>query len=53
MLYRGEGGVVDPSDRLRLKHFARWINGRIYKTCSFDKYRPWIEAQDQPMLLAA
>lgn len=29
----------------RLKHFARWVNGRIYKVCSFEKYEPWIKAQ--------
>lgn len=27
---------------LRLKHFARWVNSRIYKTCSnFEDYLPW------------
>ena len=25
----------------RLKHFARWVNGRFYKTCSFEEYTPW------------
>lgn len=25
----------------RLKHFARWINSRIYKTCNFEEYEPW------------
>ncbi len=27
------------------QHFARWVNGRIYKACSFDEYEPWIKAQ--------
>lgn len=26
-------------------HFARWVNGRIYKVCDFDQYEPWIRAQ--------
>lgn len=26
---------------LRLKHFARWVNSRIYKKCSFEDYEPW------------
>lgn len=26
-------------------HFARWVNGRIYKACSFDEYEPWVKAQ--------
>lgn len=27
----------------RLKHWARWVNGRIYKTCSFEEYKPWVK----------
>lgn len=27
------------------QHFARWVNGRIYKVCRFDEYTPWIKAQ--------
>lgn len=30
---------------VRLKHFARWVNGRIYKKCKFEEYGPWIKAQ--------
>lgn len=30
---------------LRLKHFARWINSRIYKTCNFSEYEPWKKEQ--------
>lgn len=27
---------------VRLKHFARWVNSRIYKTCpNFEEYLPW------------
>lgn len=29
----------------RLKHFARWVNSRIYKTCTFAEYVPWKNAQ--------
>jgi hypothetical protein len=25
--------------------FARWVNSRIYKSCSFDEYEPWVKAQ--------
>jgi hypothetical protein len=31
------------------RHFARWVNGRIYKTCSFEEYRPWIKAREQEL----
>jgi hypothetical protein len=27
------------------RHFARWVNSRIYKVCSFDEYEPWVKAQ--------
>lgn len=27
---------------VRMKHFARWVNGRIYKKCEFQDYEPWI-----------
>jgi hypothetical protein len=29
----------------RLKHFARWVNGRIYKSCTWEEYEPWVKAQ--------
>jgi hypothetical protein len=29
----------------RHHHFARWVNGRIYKKCSFEEYEPWVKAQ--------
>jgi hypothetical protein len=29
----------------RHHHFARWVNGRIYKVCKFEDYEPWIKAQ--------
>lgn len=31
----------------RLKHFARWVNARIYTQCSFDEYLPWIQSQQK------
>lgn len=31
----------------RLKHFARWVNARIYTQCSFKEYKPWIQAQQR------
>ncbi len=24
-----------------LRHFPRWVNGRLYTVCSFDEYEPW------------
>lgn len=29
----------------RLRHFARWVNMRIYKKCTFEEYEPWVKAQ--------
>jgi hypothetical protein len=37
--------VYNPGD-LRLKHFARWVNARIYKVCDFDSYEPWTRVRD-------
>lgn len=34
----------NPNNDKRLKHFARWVNSRIYKKCSFEEYEPWIKA---------
>lgn len=28
-------------DDIRLNHFARWVNGHIYKVCDFEDYAPW------------
>lgn len=36
MLYKGEK-QVDPI----LRHFARWVNKRIYKVCRWHEYRNW------------
>lgn len=34
--------VYNQSTDARLKHFARWVNSRIYKVCpDFEKYDPW------------
>ncbi|WFR56403.1 radical SAM protein [Anaerocolumna sp. AGMB13025] len=30
----------------KLKHFARWVNSRIYKKCRFEEYGPWIKEQN-------
>lgn len=34
----------------KLKHFARWVNARIYKKCSFSEYEPWIREQTKKKL---
>jgi len=44
MIYNGK----QPS--IKIKHFARWVNGRIYKKCSFDEYRPWVKAQAEGVI---
>ncbi len=28
------------------RHYIRWVNGRIYKSCSFEEYEPWVKAQN-------
>lgn len=34
--------VYNQSTDARLKHFARWVNSRIYKVCpDFENYDPW------------
>lgn len=37
--------IYNQKDDKKLKHFARWVNSRIYKSCSFAEYEPWIKAQ--------
>lgn len=37
--------IYNQKNDIRLKHFARWVNGRIYKSCRWDEYIPWIKAQ--------
>lgn len=34
------------SDDYCLNHFARWINGRFYKSCDFAEYTPWKRNQE-------
>lgn len=29
----------------RLRHFARWVNSRIYKSCKWEEYQPWVKSQ--------
>ncbi|MHB8171235.1 MAG: radical SAM protein [Thermincolia bacterium] len=31
----------------KTRHFARWVNGRIYKVSSFEDYWPWVKARSQ------
>lgn len=37
--------IYNQKQDIKLKHFARWVNGRIYKKCSFEEYEPWIKAK--------
>lgn len=41
MIYNKEG-------TLQLHHFARWVNGRVYKADSWDNYLPWVRDRLQP-----
>lgn len=50
MIYNGLDRVLDeketfPLADVRLKKFARWVNGYFFKKCRFDEYKPWINAQ--------
>lgn len=33
--------IYNQIPNVKLHHFARWVNSRIYKKCSFDEYEPW------------
>ena len=46
MVFNKDEGAADA----RCRHFARWINGRFYKSCSWDEYEPWVKAQFQGAL---
>jgi hypothetical protein len=50
MVYR------DPATGARdtkLRHFARWVNKRLYKVCPWDKYHGWAKMQGQGELFPA
>ncbi|HUM43320.1 MAG TPA: hypothetical protein PKI14_10260 [Fervidobacterium sp.] len=38
MIYNKQGTV-------QLRHFARWVNSRIYKSCDWEEYIPWVRAK--------
>lgn len=31
----------------QLRHFARWVNGHLFKACVWDEYLPWVREQGQ------
>lgn len=31
-------------------HFARWVNARIHRACSFEEYEPWIKSKNSYQL---
>lgn len=37
--------IYNQLDDKKLKHFARWVNSRIYKVCKWEEYEPWIRDQ--------
>ena len=37
--------IYNQKGDLRLKHFARWVNSRIYKACKWEEYEPWVKAK--------
>ncbi|WP_434510125.1 radical SAM protein [Desulfitobacterium sp. AusDCA] len=42
--------VYNEKPDIRLKHFERWVNGRIYKVCKFNDYEPWEKAREQQVM---
>lgn len=39
--------IYNQKPDVRLKHFARWVNGRFYKVSSFERYEPWLRVQQE------
>jgi len=37
--------IYNQLENKKLKHFARWVNSRIYKSCKWEDYLPWIRDQ--------
>lgn len=37
--------VYNQLNDIKLKHFARWVNSRIYKKCEWEEYIPWVRDQ--------
>lgn len=37
--------IYNQKDDKKLKHFARWVNSRIYKSCKWEEYLPWVREQ--------
>lgn len=37
--------VYNEKSDAKLKHFARWVNSRIYKVCEWEEYKPWVKAK--------
>ena len=39
--------LYNETNDVKLRHFARWVNARIYKTCAWEEYTPWKNAQTE------
>lgn len=39
--------IYNQKEDIRLKHFARWVNSRIYKSCRWEEYEPWIKTHKE------
>lgn len=37
--------IYNQKEDIKLKHFARWVNSRIYKSCKWEEYTPWVKAR--------
>lgn len=37
--------IYNQKNDTKLRHFARWVNSRIYKSCVWDEYTPWVKSQ--------
>jgi hypothetical protein len=50
MVYRNP--VTGARDK-KLKHFARWVNKRLYKVCDWEHYSRWEQMRDQGELFTS
>lgn len=39
--------VYNQKNDKKLKHFARWVNSRIYKSCKWEDYTPWVKEKSK------
>ena len=47
MVYRDRKQTQRKVSDTRLHHFAKWVNQRLYNSCTFEDYRPWARQRSQ------